>query len=214
MNAEEKRERLLKRVLPALGITIIYFVFISGILSEKMTSIEEKYKSLVSSGVSKNSTASVMRRQSELQQQIRKLEAENKVYTDKLKELAGFLSSDNSSNAAATAIAEILAKNNIMIQREEREAIDETKLSVALKEIWQRLSPAEKQPKKTPEKSKENAIYVQHLWLKGNYQQLFSAMNTIANSDIQALPISFTMRTPETDNALEGELEWELILWM
>ena len=33
MTAEEKRERMLKRLLPALIITVIYFVFVSTFIS-------------------------------------------------------------------------------------------------------------------------------------------------------------------------------------
>ncbi|NOQ37224.1 MAG: hypothetical protein GQ569_15260 [Methylococcaceae bacterium] len=214
MTPEQKRERLLKRVLPALGVTIIYFVFISGVLSEKMTKAEEKYQNLMRSGVSKGAMSGVMNQQSQTQQQIHKLEAENKKHTDKLKALAGFLSTNTSSNTSATLLSTILAKHNIKIQKEERETIEEAQLNTSLKEVWKWLKPPENKSKNKKEKIKVEPIYVQHLWLKGSYQAIYQAMNEIANSELQALPVSFTMLTPETDDVQSGDLEWELILWM
>ncbi len=215
MTAEEKREQLLKRILPGLAITIIYFVFVSGLLSEKMTKAEEKYQNMVRSGVSQNAMSGVMTRQSKSQQQIRKLESENRKYAEKLKELAGFLSADSSSNASATLLSNILAKNNIKTQKEERESITEEQLTPALKEVWKWLKPPEsKDAKKAKKPAAKPSIYVQHLWLKGSYQQLYNTMNAIAKSDLQVLPVTFTMRTPEQDESRSGELEWELVLWM
>ena len=39
MTAEEKREQILKRALPALFITIIYFIFISDIMGEQAAKV-------------------------------------------------------------------------------------------------------------------------------------------------------------------------------
>ena len=215
MTAEEQREQLLKRILPGLAITIIYFVFISGLLSEKMTKAEEQYQNLIKSGVSKEGMSNVLAQQSQTQRQLSTLQAENKKYSDKLKELAGFLSNEGSSNTTATELAKILADNDIKTQQEERKTIDENQLNTALREMWQLLKPAEDPKKTTPaDKKPQQEIHVQHLVLKGSYQQLYQAMKTIADSDLQALPVSFTMRMPETDDTQSGELEWELILWM
>lgn len=51
MNAEEKRERLLKRLLPALVITIIYFVFVSNIMIVQKDKAEEDYLKIARRGI-------------------------------------------------------------------------------------------------------------------------------------------------------------------
>ncbi len=51
MTAEQKRERLLKRMLPALAITVIYFVFLSHIMVEQKTKAEESFNQLNMQGI-------------------------------------------------------------------------------------------------------------------------------------------------------------------
>ncbi len=208
MTSEEKREQLLKRVLPALGITIIYFVFINGIFSEKMLKAEEKYQGLVRSGASPAGMTGILRQQSQIQQQLSKLKTDIKKHQTELDKLAGFLANNTASNASTALLSKILANSNIRVQTEAREPFKEENLTAALKEVWQGLKPVGQK------KTKESEIYVQHLWLTGSYQNMYHALNTIATGDLKALPVSLTMQSPETDAENKGALNWELILWM
>jgi len=212
MTSEEKREQLLKRVLPALGITIIYFVFINGIFSEKMLKAEEKYQGLVRSGASPAGMTGILRQQSQIQQQLSKLKTDIKKHQTELDKLAGFLANNTASNASTALLSKILANSNIRVQTEAREPFKEENLTAALKEVWQGLKPVGN--KKPKAKTKEPEIYVQHLWLTGSYQNMYHALNTIATGDLKALPVSLTMQSPETDAENKGALNWELILWM
>lgn len=74
---EEKRERLLKRILPGMAITIIYFIFISGTLSEKKIKAEDNYTSLMRKGISTASLPGVIKQQSQTQTQISGLEKQH-----------------------------------------------------------------------------------------------------------------------------------------
>ena len=207
MTAEEKREQLLKRVLPALAITIIYFVFVNGIFSEKMEKAETKYQGLVRSGASPAAMTNILRQQSQLQQQLLKLRNEVKKHQGDLDKLAGFLANNSASNASTALLSKILASNAIRVQTEAREPFEEEKLPAALKEVWKGLKPVGK-------KASGAGIYVQHLWLTSRYQNMYQALNTIATGDLKALPVSLTMQTPKTEAEYNGELNWELILWM
>ena len=207
---EEKRDRLLKRVLPAMAITIIYFIFISGMLSEKMTKAEEDYLGLMRKGVSAAAVPGVIKQQSQTQSQISALEKQHAEYKQKLKDLAGFLSNTTPSNESSTLLAMILADNNIRVKNEQRESFAEDNLSPALKEVWQWLKPTP-DPKN---KDQSSDIFVQHLSLSGSYQNMYVAMATIAKGELKAVPVSFSMNASANNNATTDDLDWELLLWM
>ena len=212
MTAEEKRERLLKRILPCMGITIIYFIFISGTLSEKMTKAEDDYTKLIRRGISTSSIPSVIKQQGQTQIQIDGLEKKHNELKDRLKDLAGFLSNSAPSNESSTLLSNILASNQIRVKNEQREFFPETALSPALKEVWQWLKPTPIK-KETTEKISSN-IYVQHLSLSSSYQNMYLAMAAIAKGQLKAVPVSFSMKASTDENATADTLDWELLLWM
>jgi hypothetical protein len=212
MTPEQKREQLLKRILPGMAITVIYFVFISGIMSEKMHKAEENYRNMTLKGVSAAALPGVMSQSGQIQQQIADLKRQQNEYKEKLKTLAGFLSSSTPSNDSTELLAGILDANGIRMLEEKREAYAEADLNASLQEVWHWLKPpAATDPKAKPEAT---VIYVQHLWLRGSYQSMYGAMAAIADSELKAVPVLFTMHTPDAEDGTPGELEWELILWM
>ncbi|PKM10020.1 MAG: hypothetical protein CVV06_14065 [Gammaproteobacteria bacterium HGW-Gammaproteobacteria-10] len=212
MTPEQKREQLLKRVLPAMAITVIYFVFISGIMSDKMQKAEKNYQDMQRKGISKASMPGILSQSTQVQKQIGQLKQQKKEYQEKLNALAGFLSNAPSIESTAR-LSKILANNGIKIADEKTEAYLPKDLGPSLQEIWDLLKP----PVKTgvDVKNETTKIYVQHLWLRGGYQAMYNAMDTIARSDeLKAAPILFTLNTPVDETESVGDLEWELILWM
>lgn len=212
MTPEQKREQLLKRILPGMVITVIYFVFISGIMSDKMHKAEEQYQGMVRKGVSAAALPGVMSQSSQFQQQIAELKRQQNGYREKLKTLAGFLSNAAPSNDSTALLSAIIDSNGMRTLEEKRESYPEADLGASLKEVWHGLKPTEQADAKA--KPATGTINVQHLWLKGSYRGMYGAMAAIAGSELQAVPVLFTMHTPDDENAPPGELEWELILWM
>lgn len=224
MTAEEKREQLLKRVLPGLAITILYFVFVSNILTEKMKKAETEYKTLSSSGVSKDALPGVMSQQQQTQQQLSELQKKVDNLQGELKSMAGFLANTgNSTNAAMRDVSKILQQFQVKLRKDEKEQFPEAQLSPALKEVWQAMKPPEttdknKSGKNTGDnaskKATDSAISVHHLWLKGSYPAMYQALTALTEPKLQVLPVALTMQMPEVDSDSSGEMEWELILWM
>ncbi|MGR9114860.1 MAG: hypothetical protein ACU85E_03785 [Gammaproteobacteria bacterium] len=212
MTPEQKREQLLKRILPGMAITVIYFVFISGLMSEKMHKAEEDYQSKLRSGVSAASLPGVMSQSTQIQQQIAELKRKQSEYRDKLKALAGFLSNSTPSNDSTELLSGILDGNGMRIVEEKREAYPEKDLNASLQEVWHWLKPPE--AKESKANSEEAVVYVEHLWLRGSFRSMYAAMAAIAGSDLKAAPVLFTMHTPEIESGVPDELEWELVLWM
>jgi len=212
---EQKRERLLKRVLPCMAITIIYFIFISGNLSEKMIKAETDHTNLMRKGISTASVPGVIKQQSQTQTQISALEKKHNEFKEQLKDLAGFLSNSTPSNESSTLLSSIFAENNIRVKKEYRESFLEADLSPALNEVWQWLKPETDKAKVKNDKAKQaESIYVQHLLLSGSYKNMYLAMASIAKGELRAVPISFSMKTSASETVPSGDLDWELLLWM
>jgi hypothetical protein len=223
MTAEEKREQLLKRILPGLAITIIYFVFVNNMLTEKMKKAETDYKNLILSGISKEALPGALSQQQQTQQQFDEVQKKVTELQENLKKMVGFLSSSgSSSNAAMGEVTSILDKYQVKLRKDEKAQFPEAQLSPALKEVWQAMKPADPAavpksptaPAPPPAPAETTAISVHHLWLKGSYISMYKALTAIAQPKLQVLPISLTMQMPEVDSDNSGELEWELILWM
>ncbi|NOR68468.1 MAG: hypothetical protein GQ532_02020 [Methylomarinum sp.] len=212
---EQKRERLLKRVLPCMAITIIYFIFISGNLSEKMITAETDHSNLMRKGISIASVPGVIKQQSQTQTQISSLEKKHNEFKQKLKDLAGFLSNATPSNESSTLLSSILAENNIRVKKEYREPFLEDDLSPALNEVWQWLKPeADNKKLKNDQTKQAESIFVQHLLLSGSYKNMYLAMASIAKGELRAIPVSFSMKASMDESVPSGDLDWELLLWM
>lgn len=225
MTAEEKREQLLKRILPGLAITIVYFVFASGMIAEKMKKAETEYKTLMMSGVSKDALPGVLNQQQQTQQKQADLQKKVSELQGKLKKMAGFLANSGAStNATMAEVTTILDNHRIKLRKDEKAQLQEAQLSPALKEVWQAMKPPAADDKKPAEKksadtttttkTKDPIISVHHLWLKGSYNNMYQALTALAQPKLQVLPVELTMQMPDIDPDNSGEQEWELILWM
>jgi hypothetical protein len=222
MTAEEKRELLLKRALPGLAVIVLYFVFVSSMMAEKMKKAETDYKNLMMSGVSKEALPSISSQQAQTQQQLTEVQKKVTELQTQFKKMAGFLSnSDNSTNATMAKVSRIFDDFQIKQSKDEKAVFSEAQLNPSLKEVWQAIKPTEAEGKKTPDnkpvavkKPEDSMISVHHLWLKGSYTNMYQALTAIAAPTLQVLPISLTMLMPEVDVDNSGEMEWELILWM
>ncbi len=219
MTPEEKRDRLLKRILPAMAIFVIYFVFISGVFSEKMNKAETDYTNMIRKGISPSAIPSALKQQQQLQTQINTLESRQRELKQKLTSLAGFLSNATPSNESSTLLSNILAKYDIRVKNEQRVAFPEADLSPALQQVWHWLKPEEetgvknKAKKNTTNKNNQH-VYVQHLSVSGSYQNMYLAMDSIASGELKAVPVYLTMKTPDDVDNHPGILDWELMLWM
>jgi len=202
MTAEEKRERILKRLLPAIAITVIYFVFVSSIMEEQKTTAEEAYMAIARRGISPASISGVHRQSQQINQQITDLQQKAVERREKIKKLAGFVDKAGGSTETATLLATILADNGVRVVRDENRDLSNEELSPSLLEIKALLLP-------------DKAINVQHLQLRAGYIAMYQALKQMNTLKLQAVPIGFKMISPENDEEVnQGELMWELDLWI
>lgn len=207
MTVEEKRERLLKRILPALVITVIYFVFISGFVSEGAKTAHNSYENLERQGVSGGDLPEIQRNQAKYMDEVAKLKKQHQEFRKKMQGIAGFLTINSPSNESTAILSRILARNKLLIVEEKRETFDSKKLSPSMQEVKHWL-------KDTGDKEKSD-IEVQRLVVEGAYTDMYRALDEIAGGTLDAVPVLLTMQehVDEQDNPT-GQLKWELVLWM
>ncbi|MDF1582504.1 MAG: hypothetical protein P1P78_04265 [Methyloprofundus sp.] len=203
MTAEEKREQILKRALPALFITIIYFIFISNIMGDQAAKAQDDYTALMRKGISPASLPGVYKQQEQARQQLTSLKAEQAEYLKTIKGMVGYLAGDADVTEATTLLANILAKHNLRVAREVSEPFDSKNLPPSLREVKGLLQESIKAGE---------TFNVQHVWLHGRFQDMHAALVEINAVKLAAIPVLFTMSVPE--NAQVGVLDWELVLWM
>jgi len=203
MTAEEKRERILKRALPAMFITIIYFVFVSDIMGEQRLKAQEEYDGLMRKGITPAALPGIYERQSKLSKELRALKEVQAKYVKEIKAMAGFLSGESDAMDSATLLANILSKHHVRVVKEVSETFPENKLPVSLKEVRDLLKESLKAGKE---------INVQHLWLRGEFRNMHAALKEINEVKLAAIPVVFTLSVP--DDVEKFGLSWELVLWM
>lgn len=199
MTPEQKREQLLKRMLPALAITIIYFVFVSGFIGEQKNKAEDQYIKLMQKGISPESIPNLDKQIDMSSRQIASLTSKQTELQEKIKTMASFVGGNNGNTQTSALLAEILVQNNLQVINEESTTLDSKDLPLAIKDIKAWLQP-------------KGEVNIQRLNLRGRYLDMLYALKLIKENKLQTLPIRFNMTTPE-ENGVTG-LQWELVLWM
>ncbi len=206
MTPEEKRDQLLKRVLPALGICVIYFVFISGFIKEKVEKAEKEYTELRRKGVSTASLPALKTQLSRAREEKARLQKKVDGYRQQLKGMAGFLSG-GPNNQSAALLSEILARNGILVLEEKREHFPVAQLPRSVRELRKWLQ--------TSKKKAPDSIDVQHLWLLGRYPDMYQATLEMAKRKFPAIPVKLSMiYADEEVRRADDDQKWELVLWM
>jgi hypothetical protein len=142
MTAEEKREQILKRALPALFITIIYFIFISDIMGEQAAKAQEDYNNIMRRGISPAALPGVYKQQEQVRSKLATLRTEQAQYLNDIKSMAGFLSGAGDTTDAAAQLANILAEHHLRVARELSESFASANLRNARFNICSRFSSA------------------------------------------------------------------------
>lgn len=233
MTPEQQREQLLKRILPALGVLVVYFAIISNFITEKSKKAEQQYVEMVGKGINADALPGMEQEKRRLEDEIAKLEQESKSIHAALAGESGFLSLQGSTNDAIDRITVILDDNRLQILEEiPADLSSEKSLSKSLQNThgWLKdlLTPEEaadpkaKDPKandpkaKKPapaaeKKPKEDALKIRTIRFAGAYLDAYRALATLADSDIKALPVSLAMKAYGKGT---GQQEWLLKLWL
>lgn len=233
MTPEQQREQLLKRILPALGVLVVYFAIISGFVTEKSQKAEQQYMEMFSKGINADAMPGMEQEKNRLQEEIAKLEQESKTLHAALAAKSGFLSPERSTNNAIDRITVIFDDNRLQILEEiPNDQSGDKSLPKSLQSTRNWLkdlltpeetadpkakdpkakAPKDKKPAAPDEKNpKAAAINIRNIRFAGTYVDTYRALATLADSDIKALPVSLTMKAYGKG---DGKQEWLLKLWL
>ncbi|WP_305906752.1 hypothetical protein Q9L42_019320 [Methylomarinum sp. Ch1-1] len=207
MTPEQQRELWLKRVLPGLVISVIYFVFISGIVSDKAKTAEDAYRKLMQRGISSAALPSLESQKNRLQDELIKLKQRDEAVQNGLSEKAGFLYGQSDGHEAIDRIAVILAQHRLRITEEsvtEQKKVGDMPQSIADVQQW--LGEALKS---------DDAVKLQQIGFVGRYVDVYAMMQQLADENIKALPVSLTMTNLNSDDRNDiGLKKWLLELWI
>ncbi len=216
MTPEQQRELWLKRMLPALGILVIYFVIISGFVTEKSKKAEDQYVGLQQKGINAAALPGIEQQQRTITEEIAKLEQEDKAIHAAFAENSGFLSQSGSSNDAIEHISIILAKHHLQVlneQHNDKPVVASLPRSLRDTLIWLKdMVPAESATHGgaavTGDDKNLNIWTIRYI---GDYPDNYRALSALNDSHIKALPVSLTMQTYKAE---PGKQEWLLTLWL
>ncbi len=221
MTPEQQREQWLKRALPALVALVVYFVIISGFVTEKSKKAEAQYAGLKQKGIDKAALPGIELQQRGIREEIAKLEQEDKAMHDALAANSGFLSRSGSSNDAIERISVILANNNLQVldeKRNDKPGTDTLPRSLRETQHWLKdvlsVEPATKTttaaaPAGTNTDDKDLNIWT--IRYVGSYLDNYRALSALIDNDTKALPVSLTMQAYKSNT---GKQEWQLTLWL
>jgi hypothetical protein len=226
MTPEQQREQWLKRVLPALGVLVVYFVIISGFVTEKSKKAEAQYTGLVQKGINAAALPGIGQQQRALSEEIAKLEQEYKTLHSALEAKSGFLASKGTANVSIERISVILANHKLQVLEEKRvDKPDMTLLPRSLRDTrhWLKdISSVEttavaKTPAPAPvdKTADDKDLNIWTIRYTGTYPECYRALSALADSNIKALPVSLTMQPTKSNNKSDaGKQEWVLALWL
>jgi hypothetical protein len=214
MTPEQQREQLLKRVLPALVVLVVYFAIISGFVTDKSKNAQQQYQALKSKGIDPAALQGMGQQQQVLRTEVAALEAENKAARETLQAKSGFLSRTGTVNDTLAQIGAILAKNSLQVLEEKQSA------QLSGKEILPKsIGDTQRRLKEIAAGPADN-LNIWTIHYVGNYLDNYRALSSLAGDDaIKALPVSLTMQpyksTNDSDPAKDaGKQEWLLTLWL
>ncbi len=207
MTPEQKREKILKQLLPMLVVMVIYFVFVSSIATNKSETAVKAYASYFQKGISKAALPRLRKEQRRISGEIKELRRKDKkIREDFMKE--SVFSSPDSGNTTTEIISNILERYQLrLIHEETLDDIDPEQLSKSLRDTQHWLKDVMAMDNST--------LKIIKIHFLGSYENAFRALVEISNDQIKALPISLTMRESSgNNNGAVQQMEWVLQLWL
>ena len=204
---DKLREQWLKRILPGLVVTVIYFVFVSSILTDKTDKAESAYKTIISKGVSEQALPGMQQQLSQLQSALADLNARNKALQDSLAGKAGFLFGKNDENEAVARLSLLMQKHHLQVSDEKTfndRKVSELPRSAADLKKW--LSDSLKA---------DETVRIHRIEFVGAYPDVYGALRELALGDYKVLPVFVSMKDLQNRQpGLVGMKAWTLDLWI
>ncbi len=209
MTPEQQREIWLKRMLPALAILVIYFVFFSNMISADAEKARRDYESLAAKGISGDAIPGMNSQINRLNREIDSLREKDRTLYSQLQGKIPFLARTASSNETIARISELLVNNHLQIIEEKHYRLsDRGPLPRSLHDARHWLEEALQ--------AGDDGLQILALRFTGSYLDTLRAMDAFARGQYKALPVHLlTMQTDVADENFSSDKPlWSLQLWL
>jgi len=207
LSDEKLREQWLKRILPGLVITVIYFVFVSNVLTGKADKAENEYKSIIGKGISEQALPGMRQQFSQAQSALAVLKQKDQALRSSLSEKAGFLFGENDEIETARQISLLMQEHHLRVSDERTvNELTVSRLPKSAADLKKWLDDS----LKTEEKIKSYRIE-----FEGAYPNVYAALRQLALGNFKVLPVFISMQDAESHSgAYAGLKAWTLELWI
>lgn len=231
MTPEQQREQWLKRILPALGVLVVYFVLVSGFVTEKSKKSLQQYQSLKAKGIDAAQMQGINLQHQQVKAEIATLEQQSLALIGAMDTHSGAIARSDSVNSAIKMISIILDSHHLQVLDENRE--DNPKndnLPKSLRDTQQWLRDVTAEPPATPATTPPPAVQAAApananpdtkgltIWTihyVGTYLDNYQALSDLAESAAKVVPVSLTMHAYKAAKQVDaGKQEWLLTLWL
>ncbi|QPK61495.1 hypothetical protein IVG45_11320 [Methylomonas sp. LL1] len=205
---DKLRERWLKRFLPALVITVIYFVFVSNTLVAKSDQAEQAYKAIKLKGVDEDALPGLNRKKQKLQDELLGLKRRDQEVQAGLTAKAGFLYGQTDLNDSIDKLAQLLQRHRLQII-DDRDLGDKkvAELPRSFADLKNWLSEMLK---------KTDTVHTHRFNFIGHYADVYEMLDELGQGRIKALPVFLSMKNVDNNNEAQyiGMKAWTLDLWI
>ncbi|MGX2038971.1 hypothetical protein ACWJKU_02390 [Methylocaldum sp. MU1018] len=197
---EEKRERLLKRILPALVLLVVYFTFVSGRISGQAEQTEKEATEMMSRGIAPEALPGVRAQQTRLDEDIRRMKSQQDEFNRMVQERTGLAGRPGYAGQVSDRVSRLLERHGL---REGDNTAEDPgqNLPKTYRDIVQRLQNA-----------KDSRWTLLRVDFAGDYRAARRVFEAIAEDDGAALlPVIWAMYPPGDESS---DLQWSLWMWL
>lgn len=223
MTAEQQREKMLKRALPALAILVLYFAIGSSFVTKKSDEAKKQFTTMSQKGIDQAVLPGIEQDKQRVQQELSQLQKEESELNKTLESSSSFLSHGKDVNESLSKISAVLKENHLEVLDEKRaEKLTKEQIPKSLRdtEKWLKDMLSDDSKPKTPtntpvpnqKKAEDNDFWAIHY--SGSYLDNYQALSALASSGIKALPLSLTMQSAKSGTNSANKHEWILTLWL
>lgn len=203
MTADEKRERLLKRLLPGLVIAVVYFVFISPWVNAGLNKAKTDRQAFYTRGVMPEALSALSKQKQQLDGEISKLTEKKAEFGKQLNAYAGFLFDPAYVGHLNDRVSALLSENRLREVGSETLSDKENKeVARSVQDVFQRLG-------EVPGKKLHMTIW--RINFTGFYPDVYRFMTALQTEKPAIIPVALVMR-PATDDRMG--MYWSLSFWV
>ena len=204
--ASVRRQKLLRRALPALAVLVGYFSFIGPRVSESSAKAQQEIQRMKDEYMAGQSKLNELARQKkELMGELTALRQSVGKSSPETTRQTGFLGQPDYTSQAIGRLGQALTRNRLRVIEEGRQDWGAAKDSIP-KSVQDLSDPA----KTAKSKSGEPGGSLWRVRFGGAYPDVYRALEELSRDGVAVVPVSLDMAVPEGG----GDIEWTIRVWI